>query len=141
MAIVQAARSKFALPYAPLTMKEEVLRITEHLVGSHATCRCAVTSGNILTDCWRRQGWDIVLDEDHNAAVEKAKAHDKQRRDAVKNALKQLRALMVRQDKQKEQQLQMEILESTDTGKKKEKAIEAMLAASKLPGRNGVAEV
>lgn len=117
MAIVQVARTKFALPYAPLTMKEEVLRIAEHL------------------------GWDIVMDEDRNAAIEKAAAYDKQRRGAVKNSLKQLRGLLVRQDKLKEEQLQMEILESTDTGKKKAAAIEAMVAASKLPGRNGVAAV
>ena len=65
MGIVQGARKKFNLPYEPLTMKEEALRIAAHLE------------------------WNIVIDEDRNAVIAKFEAYEAAKRDAVKDLASQ----------------------------------------------------
>jgi hypothetical protein len=117
MGIVQGARKKFNLPYEPLTMKEEALRIAAHLE------------------------WNIVIDEDRNAVIAEFQAYEAAKRDAVKGALKKLRKVLVAQDHKKQERLQMEILEGTDSAKNKAEAIAAMSAASKLPGRAGSEDI
>ena len=109
MGIVQGARQKLGLPYEMLTMKEEALRIAAHL------------------------DWNVILDEDRAAALERLQVLEKSKRVAVKQAIRQLRSALVRQDQQKHEQMQMEILESKDSAKKKAKAIAAMSFSSELP--------
>ena len=109
MGIVQAARQKLGLPYEMLTLKEEALRIAAHL------------------------DWNVLLDKDRAAALERLEIWGKAKRVAVKQAMRQLRSVLFRQDQQKNEQMQMEILESKDSAKKKAKAIAAMPSCSELP--------
>ena len=113
MSIVQSARDAFKLPYAPCTMREEVLRIAEHL------------------------GWNIVLVEDIEDKRQAAAELLARKRAAVVGALKTLDEIMRRQDTKKEETMQMEMLEDADGKFAQTDEMVAALAASKSMDKGG----
>ena len=113
MSIVQSARDAFKLPYAACTMREEVLRIAEHL------------------------GWSIVLVEDIEDKRQAAAELLARKRAAVVGALKTLDEIMRRQDTKKEETMQMEMLEDADGKFAQTDEMVAALAASKSMDKGG----
>ena len=113
MSIVQSARDAFKLPYAPCTMREEVLRIAEHL------------------------GWNIVLVEDIEDKRQAAAELLARKQAAVVGALKTLDEIMRRQDTKKEETMQMEMLEDADGKFAQTDEMVAALAASKSMDKGG----